>query len=136
MTATYTQVKTALGTTLNTIPGLTVYKFIPGQIMVPAAVIAPGTGSFLTYRTSNVSHDLDLTVTVFVQRGQDRSADELLSEFISDSGDMSVYAAVDADSTLGGVVDDARVVQAQDWGVFTYGELSYLGVVFLVEVLL
>lgn len=138
--------KAALATVLERLTGVvgpaettvtvTVYPRLPGQINVPAAVITPGTGSFITYRTSNVSHDLTLDVTLFVQRGQDRSATDLLDYFLADIGDLSVYAAVDADSTLGGVVDDARVVDARDWGVFTFGEISYLGVVFSVEVLL
>jgi hypothetical protein len=146
MTATYTQVKEALGVVLAAIPAqtlsdgstktLTVYPELPGQIVPPAAVIAPGDGTLLTYRTSNFSHDLSLTVTVFVQRGQNRSTDEQLSGFISIAGDQSVYAAVDANSTLGGVVDDARVTQARNWGVWTFGEITYLGVIFDVEVLL
>ena len=146
MTATYTEVKTALGTVLAAMPPqvltdgstktITVYPEMPGQIIAPAAVIAPGDGTLLNYRSSNFSHDLSLTVTLFVQRGQNRSTDEQLSGFISVSGDQSIYAAVDADSTLGGVVDDARVTLARNWGVYTWGEISYLGVVFDVEVLL
>lgn len=146
MTATYTEVKQALGAVLAAMPAqvlpdgstktVTVYPEMPGQIIAPAAVIAPGDGTLLTYRTSNFSHDLNLTVTLFVQRGQNRSTDEQLSGFISVTGDQSVYAAVDADSTLGGVVDDARVTLARNWGVFTWGEVSYLGVVFDVAVLL
>lgn len=136
MTATYDEVKVALGEVLETIPGLRVYPRLSGQINPPAAVIAPGTGVFLTYRTSNVSHDLDLAVTVFVQRGNDRTADEELSAYIADSGDQSIYAIVNANSTLGGKVDDAWVTQAQDWGVFTYADVSYLGCVFPVQVLL
>lgn len=138
--------KAALATVLGRLTGVvgpantpvtvTVYPRLPGQINVPAAVIAPGGGSFLTYRSSNFSHDLTLDVTLFVQRGQDRSATDLLDLFLADTGDLSVYAAVDADSTLGGEVDDARVVQAKDWGVWTFGEISYLGVIFTVEVLL
>lgn len=136
MTATYDEVKLALGTVLATIPDLRVYPRLSGQINPPAAVIAPGTGPFLTYRTSNTSHDLDLAVTVFVGRGNDRTADEQLSAYIADSGSQSIYAAVDADSTLGGTVDDAWVTQAQDWGVFVFGDVSYLGCVFGVQVLL
>lgn len=136
MTATYNEVKDALGTVLETIDGLRAYPRLTGQINCPAAVIAPGPGTFLTYRTSNVSHDLDLVVTVLVQRGTDRTADEQLGGYIADSGPLSIYAAVNTNSTLGGVVDDAWVVSASDWGTFVVGEVSYLGCNFAVQVLL
>jgi hypothetical protein len=136
MTATYDQVKQALGTVLLTIPGLRVYPRLTPLINPPAAVVTPATGPFLTYRTSNISHDLDLAVTVFVQRGNDRSSDEELSAYIADSGPKSIYGVVDANSTLGGVVDGAWVTQAQDWGAYTVGDASYLGCVFLMQVLL
>lgn len=136
MTATYNQVKDALGIVLQTIDGLRVYPHLTGQINPPAAVIAPGEGVFLTYRTSNVSHDLDLMVTVLIQRGTDRTADEKLGDYIADSGPSSVYAAVGANSTLGGTVDDAWVVSASNWSTFVVGDVSYLGVTFAVQVLL
>lgn len=115
---------------------VTVYPRLPGLINVPAAVIAPGPGTFLTYRTSAVSHDLTLDVTMFVQRGQDRSTTDMLDLFVADTGGLSIFAALDADPTLGGEVDGAWVVDAKDWGVWTFGEVSYLGVVFTVQVLL
>lgn len=143
--STFAEAKDALATVLGRLVGtnpdgtpasVTVYPRLPGQIVVPAAVIAPGTGSFLSYRTSNTSHDLNLDVTLFVQRGQDRSTTDKLDAFIADTGNLSVYAAVDADPTLGGVVDSAAVKEAKDWGVWTFGEISYLGVIFSVEVFL
>lgn len=137
MTATYTQVKEALGDTLKTvIPGLRTYPHLSGQINPPAAIIQPGPGQFLTYRTSNVTHDLELQVLLVVEFGSDRSADKGLSDYIADSGDLSVYAAINGNNTLGGVVDDAWVVAAQDWQVYTIAGIPYLGVVFPVRVLL
>lgn len=138
MTATLTQVRQGLATALATIEGLNVYAFPPGQVNVPAAVITPGNGAFLTYRTSRNTHDLELTVTLFVQRGQDRSATEAVDAYLADSGARSIYAAVEANQTLGGVVDSCTVVSAENHGNFTYGDdaVKYMGVEFALEVLL
>ncbi len=136
MTATYREVKEALGVVIGRIPGVTVYPHMVGDINTPAAVIAPGTGVLLTYGTSVVSFDMTLNVTLFVQLGEDRSADEQLSQYINPTGPMSVAQIVDNDPTLGGVVDSSVVTVAQDWGVYTYAGVARLGVVFPVEVLL
>lgn len=136
MTATLTQVRQALKTTLETIPGLRVYAFPKGSVSPPAAVIMPAEGEFLTYRTSNVSHDLDLVVTVFVQWGDDENSTETLDAYLADSGTYSVYAAVEADQRLGGVVDGCNVVAARDHGKVTYAGADYFACGFAVEVLL
>lgn len=137
MTATLTQVRQGLADALATIDGLNVYAFPPGQVQVPAAVIVPADGAFLSYRaTMDATHDLELTITVFVQRGQDRSQTEALDAYLADSGSQSIYAAVEASQRLGGIVDGCNVVAASNHGTFNYGEVQYLGVEFSVEVLL
>lgn len=136
MTATYTEVKEALGAVLDTIDGLRVYPHLQPQINPPAAVIAPGEGEFLTYRTSNVSHDLDLMITILVQLGTDRSADQKLSDYIADSGDKSIYALIEANQTLNGTVDSTIITKATNWGVRTFAGVEYLAVDFAAEVLL
>lgn len=136
--ATLTEVRNALKTVLETIDGLTVYAQPPGHVVPPAAVITPGDGQFLVYITSNTSHDLELDVTLFVQRVQERSATEELDAYLADSGDYSIYATIAANRTLGGVVDSAIVTAASGYGVATYGdtEMKYLSVTFSIEVLL
>jgi hypothetical protein len=137
MTATITQVRTALKTRLQSIPDLEVYKKPPGSINPPAAVITPTPGSFLTYRTSAVSHDLELLVAVFVQWGEDDSATEALDAYLADSGTYSIYAAIQADPRLGNVVDSTIVIDAQNYGKHEYPEGNpYLGVEFNIGVLL
>jgi hypothetical protein len=137
MTATLGQVRAALKTRLQAISGLEVYARPPGTINPPAALIAPAPGSFLTYRTSHTSHDLELIVVVFVQWGEDDSATDALDAYLADAGASSVYATVQADPTLGGVVDSAAVLDAQNHGRHEYPEgVPYLGVEFNVGVLL
>lgn len=138
---TITAVRQALADTLATLTtstGLAVetHARLVGQVNPPALIVAPGEGTFLTYRTSNVSHDLNLMVTAFLQWGEDQSADELLDEFLAISGTASVYATVDADPTLGGVVSSAAVLDAQGYGIRKYGEIDYLSCEWPVEVYL
>lgn len=142
MTATLTQVRDALAAALGTIDGLQAYAFPPGQIAVSAtgaaAVITAGPGTFLTYITSNVSHDLELTITVFVQRGQDRASTERLDAYLADAGPYSIYRTVADNDTLGGVVDSCIITGASNHGMAGYGapELQYFSVDFSAAVLL
>jgi hypothetical protein len=136
MTATIKQVRDALQARLESISGLTVYAHPPGNVNVPAAVIAPNTGQFYTYKTSQTSHDLELVVAVLVQMGELQSATEELDRYLDDAGSYSVYAAVAADPRLGNTVDDAEVIAAQNYGVITYNSVDYQGCEFVVAVLL
>jgi hypothetical protein len=140
--ATLTQVRDALATTLEGIDDLRAYAFPPGQIAVSptgaAAVITPSNGEFLTYLTSQVSHDLLLTITVFVQRGQDRASTERLDAYIAAAGAHSILLTVKNDHTLGGVVSSCIITGASNHGIATYGaqEMQYLAVEFDAEILL
>lgn len=136
MTATLSEVREALQTTLEAIDGLTVYARPPGTVNPPAAIVSPADGQFLTYLTSQTSHDLDMLIAVLVQLGTRESATTNLDEYLEDAGGKSVFAAVQADPTLGGVVDSAAVTGAQNYGVITYNGVDYQGVELTVEVLL
>lgn len=138
MTSRLTEVREALAAALVAaeIPGLTVYPFMPDLITAPAAAVTPAPGDFLTYSTSYDSHDLTLDVNVFVQRGQPQSSSEQLDSFLDEDGATSIVAAVKADQTLGGVVDNATVTGARNWGIYDFGNVSYLAAVITVEILL
>jgi hypothetical protein len=138
MTSRLTEVREALAATLTAaeIPGLTVYSFMPDLITAPAAAVTPAPGDFLNYDTSFDSHDLTLNVNIFVQRGQPQSSSEQLDSFLDEDGPTSIVAAVKADQTLGGVVDNATVTGARNWGIYDFGKVSYLAAVVTVEILL
>lgn len=136
MTATISQARAALAATLA-MDGVQVNAFPPGTINVPALVITPAEGDFLTYKTSfEGSPNLTLLVTLFLQRGQDRSTNDLLDQFAADTGAKSVFAAVEADQDLGGVVTQAYVTTAGNFGSFTFAGAEYLGCTFTVEIML
>lgn len=136
MTATLSQIRTALAAQLA-VDGFQVHAFPPGVPIAPCGVITPAPGQFLTYLTSTDSHDLELLYAVMTQWGEDQSATDFLDACLADSGASSVYALVQADPTLGGVVDSTAVLNAQNYGRHEWGDgTPYLGVEFVIGVLL
>lgn len=124
-----------------TIDGLTVAVGPVENIGTPPAlVVEAGDGEFLDYRPAMDpgTADATLTITVFVQYGESRAARAALKPYLADTGTHSVFATVNADPTLGGVVDSAQVLAARNLGRYTLGadQRKYLGVEFPVEVLL
>jgi hypothetical protein len=110
---TLAQVRDGLFARLDTIDGLRVYKHVPENAHYPAALIFPPT--VIDYR-----NDLDLRsftvrmiVMLLVPATVDRQQLDLYA-FIDRSGPASIFAAVAADSTLGGLNVSARVVAASD----------------------
>lgn len=137
MTATLSQVRTALASVLSGISGLNAHAFKVGSITPPAAIVMPAPGDFFLYATaSDPVHDLDLVIGLFVQWGDDESASAELDAFLSPTSTTSIWAAVDADRTLGGVVASAQVGTARSYGSYEYGGEPYYGCEFPVSVLL
>jgi hypothetical protein len=130
--ATIAQIRDGLATRLETIDGLRAHRTRPGQINPPCAVVSRRQTRF--DQTFDGADDFTFAVTVFVQFGNDRTAQEALDAYLNPSGASSVVAAIHGDPTLGGVVDYARVVSAEQDGLETYAEVEYLAVDFVIEV--
>jgi len=128
----------ALADAFSTIPGLSAYAFPPGTIEVPAVVVSLPSGDLgdLSPVMGQDAMDLDLVVNIFVQWGDDPSAWSQLLPYVSPSGASSLFAAVNADPTLGAVVDSALMGRPTNLGPYTWGQLQYLGAEFPVEVFL
>lgn len=128
----------ALAAAFSAIPGLSSYAFPPGTIDVPAVVVSLPSGELGDYSPvmDEGVMDLNLVLNVFVQWGDDEAAWAQLLPFVSPTGTYSLFAAVNADPTLGGVVDSALVGQPTNLGPYTWGQLQYLGAEFPVEVFL
>lgn len=130
--ATVKQIRAGLKTRLETISGLRVFDYRPGSISPPTAVAARQTTSYDV--TLDGLEDHVFAVTVYVQVGDDRTAQDSIDDYLSPTGTKSVVAAIHGDDTLGGVVDYARVTQAVDNGLVNYGGTDYLAATFTVEV--
>lgn len=135
--ATLAQLRAGLATRLETIASLKgVYEESPGQVETPAAVIRMGSPA-ISYGTSlaSGSHDYTFSVLLLVSVAQGAAASDVLDPYLDPSGTDSVYAAVDAAPTLGGVCSAAVVTTVQQAGLVTWGEAAYLGAELLVSVL-
>ena len=104
--------KDGLKTLLETISGLRVYDHVPdgGPSEFPAAVIrfvsrTAGSGGSLGGSTFQGV----LSVVVMVAKANDLEAYDEIIKYIEPLGTESIEAAVDADNTWGGNVDDGRV---------------------------
>lgn len=136
MTATLDAIRRALGATLAGIDGLEAHSFHVGSITPPAAVVMPVPGDFYRYNTAfDPTHDLQLVIGLFVQAGDEESASAQVDAFVSPESASSIWAAVEADQDLGGVVTSAQVTVAQNYGQYEYGGAPYYGCQFLVSVL-
>ena len=64
-----------------------------------------------------------------------QNSQDSLDSYLDGSGSTSVKSAIEGDTTLGGVVSSARVVEASNYGVYTVNSIDYLGVEFSVEII-
>jgi hypothetical protein len=109
------------------IPGLRTTANRFGQINPPTAVIAPQTGSLIRYSTTmDTETDYNLRAILLVSEGDSTSGQDLLDGYLSPTGAQSVYAAVQADPTLGGTVSYAAVVEATAYGLMNWMGVDYL----------
>lgn len=133
--ASVTELRRGLRDRLQTIPGLHAYATAPGQINVPAAVVTPAQDLLEFDATmGRGSDEFRLLVTVYAARADDELGQDTLDAFLEGSGASSVKAAVEAESSLGGVCDFAVVSRARNYGEYEYAGISYFGVELVVEV--
>ena len=100
-----------------------------GQVNPPMAVIVPQTGTLIRYSvTLDAETDYNLRAVLLVSEGDSASGQDLLDAYLSPSGPQSVYAAVQADPTLGGQVSYAAVIEATGYGLTTWNGVEYLAV--------
>ena len=132
MTATITQVKTGLAARLATITGLRTYAYQPDQLNAPMAY--SNLNSITYHRTFGGMTEQEYTVTVIVARATERTAEASVDGYTAYDGTTSVRAAIEADRTLGGVVDDLIVESATGIQSVSANDTEYLSVDFVVRV--
>ena len=135
MPATFSAVRAALATTLTTGAGLRASANRFAQVNPPMAIIMPTTGTFARYST-DFDGDADYTVRaiVLVSEGDSLSGQDLMDAYIATSGPSSIWAAVKANPTLGGVVSSAAVQEVTAYGLMTFSGIDYLAAHFVVSV--
>lgn len=133
--ASLSSIRSGLSTRLATISGMSVFSFVPDSIEPPTAVV--GVMSSVDYDStmSRGSDSYEIPLYLYVSRVDAELSQDSLDEFLAGSGSSSIKQAIEGDSTLGGVVSSARVVEASNYGVYTINSIDYLGVEFSVEII-
>ena len=133
--ASLSSIRTGLSTRLATISGLSVYSYVPDSIEPPTAGV--GVMSSVDYDStmSRGSDMYEIPLYLYVSRVDAELSQDSLDEFLAGSGSSSIKQAIEGDTTLGGVVSSARVVEASNYGVYTINSIDYLGVEFSVEII-
>lgn len=132
----YGTVATALAAALDDLVGSSsnVHKHPVSNPAVPCFIVMPKPADYdLTSRGG--SHRQAWTVRFLVGAADLRVGFETkLYAAMAPSGTGSVKATLEADKTLGGVVDTLRVVRHEEPGIYEYGGVELLGVDFEVDV--
>jgi hypothetical protein len=116
--ADWAAIRAAIATTLDVIDGLRVFGYAKEGTPPPLAVVVPGQGQFLKFgpvEGPSIPVDFTATVELFVARGTDRTGQDQLDAYLATTGPSSIYATIDANHKLGGVVDYCYVDAAEGY---------------------
>lgn len=95
--------------------------------LVPYALSEPTPPTIQVMGPDEIAYDVAMqrggdsimmVVHAFVAYGMDQGAQIKLDRLLSSSGDSSVKGAVESDTTLGGEVDDLRVVSSSGYQMY------------------
>lgn len=109
------------------------YDTIPLSVNAPCAVVQFNSIQF-DETMGRGSDKLFFNILVFVEWTDPDASQNDLDSYLNLSGSTSIKAAVEGDSSLGGIVSYAVVTAAHDYGVIAVNTIDYLTVVFDVEV--
>lgn len=132
---TLVQMQTAIETRLKTISGLRTSPYISEQVNPPMAVV--GVPDIPSYHKAfhHGLQELDFTVILCISKASDRFGQLNLGEYADIAGDLSIHAAIEADKTLGGIVDDAICASFRRLSSEEVGAIGYYGGEFIIRVL-
>ena len=134
--ADYAAIRDGLKTRLETISALTVvYDNVPDRVVVPCAVVAPGSPIAQYHQSGNDSGALtqfNFDIIVLVQHWEPNAAQDRIDAVIS--GAESVETAIEGNKVLGGAASTCQVVRCLDYGRILVADTEYSGARFTVEV--
>lgn len=132
---TLQQIMEGIEARLDTIEGLRVSDIKPGSVDPPMAVV--GVPDVTSYHGTfgRGKFQLQPTITILVSKAFDRIGQHALAGYANPTGATSIVAAIEADKTLGGVVDDCIVVDFRPLGQEEVGLIGFFGGVFNLQVI-
>lgn len=125
MAASLAEIADGLETRLATITGLRVFDHVPDVFAPPCAFVFPDSVEYWN-AFSGGDPEHTYTVTVVTGRNSDRANQRSLYAYMAYDGASSVRAAIEADRTLGGVVQTLLVERADNVRMISQGEANYL----------
>ncbi len=132
---TLTTIRSTLASYITTNTGLRATANRQAQLAPPMAIILPVTGTFATYSvTFDQETNYSLRAVVAVSRADSSDGQDLMDAYVSTTGAKSVYAALQKDPTLGGVVSYAVLREATGYGTISHGGIDYLGCSLIIDV--
>lgn len=132
-TPTIPQLMDALAAALGAI-GLRASATSPGVVNPPAAIV--GVPPIPDYRATFGRGRVLITgwpITVLTSSQVDRVGQRSLADYASWTGALSVPLALEADKTLGGLIDDLAVQSFRPLGLDEVGVIGYFGGLFSVD---
>jgi hypothetical protein len=133
MAATVSEAAEGLRERLATIVGLRTYEYLADSFQPPAAMVNIDN---VDYHQAFAGGDpvYTFTVTLFVARAEERTAQRKLDDYLSYSGDKSVREAIENDTTLGGRIETCVVTSGGNIAALQVNEATYLSIEFTVIV--
>lgn len=123
-------IRAALATALAGVTGFD-GKLVQSTGYAPDAIDPPWVypaGAVGTYdETQDGAAGVVWTIRILTSRVEDQAGQEALDAFLSDSGPSSTKAALEADPTLGGLVDDLAVQGYEGYRMFEVAGTDYYG---------
>jgi hypothetical protein len=115
MPSPMSDLRQGLAEALRTIPSLRVYELLPDNPNPPGVAISLDRVVYDSVFARGCD-EYEFTVHLFVARGDDRSAQVRIEDYVAGSGPSSIKAAIENDPTLGGVAQTVRVSEARNIG--------------------
>ncbi len=132
---TINAIREALATRLGNIADTQVSAYALSNPTPPALQIVGAEIEYDVTMGAGANGGLQLKIQGLVGLPTDIGAQKLLGSYSDHRGSKSVYAAVAADHTLGGVVLHANVISASEEQIYTTDRGAYIGREWIVEIL-
>ena len=122
--ATISAIRDAVQESMSAVSGIHRYDEGTGKERLPAAVCFPSTARRVTNKSTQMELTFVIEIHVGLGQGLPRAQDEL-DGYINDTGTSSLAVSLEADKTLGSVVDTIRVGDSQSmFNSYSFGELN------------
>ena len=133
--ATITGIRTGIKSALANISALVTYDFLPDNIEVPCALVAPIETIEYDIAMSRGADKYEFPIYLYVSRVDAELSQDEVDTYLAPTGANSIKTAIETDTSLGGECQSVRVTDASEFGVYNIGGIDYIGVLFTVEVI-